>query len=466
MAATFFTLDGDGEIQSCIAHGADLPADELPQEVRTWKARLHGVDPLAPARIAGVAGRIATVGAVPETGSVRQTYERIGVINDVRLLIRDGERLVAGVTLWRPVRRSPWTPDQLRLLEALQPLVEMAYLSAVRTASSIDAGLPATLTGRQRQVARLLAIGATNPEIARALYVSPNTAKSHTRAVLSKLGVASRREIVMRFPPAGPERPPDVVPRSSREGPSEPPIRLEGDRAPQRLLAPVLDWSAGRMGGVVGGCAFFTARLERAVEAWGMARRDGLDADPRVAWRVHRRLLPPSASSEIVSYLEADSARSPVLQLDVSGPAPGDDLAELVGNLGLTPPLMTVLRTRGRITGLIWLCRDARAAPDQRESARLLLSLHPLLQLTHVTRLADDRGQVSTVDDLAERGLTPREIAVARLALAGEGNAAIARALRISESTVKKHMTHILAKCGVRSRTQLIALLSDEPNGG
>jgi DNA-binding CsgD family transcriptional regulator len=152
--------------------------------------------------------------------------------------------------------------------------------------------------------------------------------------------------------------------------------------------------------------------------------------------------------------------------LDVSGPAPGDDLAELVGNLGLAPPLMTVLRTRGRITGLIWLCRDARAAPDQRESARLLRSLHPLLQLTHVTRLADDRGQVSTVDDLAERGLTPREIAVARLALAGEGNAAIARALRISESTVKKHMTHILAKCGVRSRTQLIALLSDEPNGG
>jgi DNA-binding CsgD family transcriptional regulator len=243
-------------------------------------------------------------------------------------------------------------------------------------------------------------------------------------------------------------------------------VRLEGDRAPQRLLAPVLDWSAARMGGVMGGCAFFTARLERAIEAWGMARRDGQDADPRVAWRVHRRVLPPSASSEIVRYLDADAARSPVIQLDVSGPAPGDDLAELVDNLGLTAPLLAVLRRRGRITGLIWLCRDARAAHDQRESARLLRGVHPLLQLTHVTGLADDKGQVSTVDHLAERGLTPREIAVAQLALGGKGNAAIARVLRISESTVKKHMTRILAKCGVRSRTQLIALLSEEPNGG
>ena len=53
---------------------------------------------------------------------------------------------------------------------------------------------PAGLTPRQLDVLRQIAGGATNAEIAERLVISPKTADHHVSAVLSKLGVHSRRE--------------------------------------------------------------------------------------------------------------------------------------------------------------------------------------------------------------------------------------------------------------------------------
>jgi len=55
---------------------------------------------------------------------------------------------------------------------------------------------PSGLTNRQLDVARLVARGLTNAELARELYISPKTADHHVSAVLAKLGMASRRDIV------------------------------------------------------------------------------------------------------------------------------------------------------------------------------------------------------------------------------------------------------------------------------
>lgn len=442
--ATFFTAGVDGEIESSIVHG---PA-ELVEEVRRWEAALRGVDPLAPSKLGGAPGRIATLGHLDE--EAREAYEQLGVIGDVRLLIRDAGRVVAGVTLWRPFESSPWSGAQLRLLEALQPLIELAYLSCVQATSGFEARLPASLTGRQRQVARLLAAGASNLEIARALYVTPNTAKSHARAVLSKLGLASRREMVMRFIPTPAASEPSLSPAGTAEA-SESEIRLQGDRAARRLLAPVLAWGVERIGATIGGCAFLSPRSELVAEAWGSARAQA--PDPRLTWRVHRAVLPPTETPEVIRHLDDEAAASPVVSLDVG---------ELVAGLGLAAPLLAVLRIQGRTAGIVWLSRDLRAPLDDRESARELRGVHPLIELINSARLPDSSGRRSTPSDLAELGLTPRELAVARRALEGESNAVIARGLGITESTVKRHMTAILAKAGVRSRTQLIALLSDE----
>ncbi|MBD3943295.1 AAA family ATPase [Microbacterium sp. NEAU-LLC] len=55
---------------------------------------------------------------------------------------------------------------------------------------------PSGLTNRQLDVARLVARGLTNAELAQQLYISPKTADHHVSAVLSKLGLSSRRDIV------------------------------------------------------------------------------------------------------------------------------------------------------------------------------------------------------------------------------------------------------------------------------
>ena len=53
-----------------------------------------------------------------------------------------------------------------------------------------------------------------------------------------------------------------------------------------------------------------------------------------------------------------------------------------------------------------------------------------------------------------EDDLTPRESEVLRLIAAGKSNREIARALFVSEATVKTHVNRIFAKTGSRDRSQ------------
>jgi Response regulator containing a CheY-like receiver domain and an HTH DNA-binding domain len=57
----------------------------------------------------------------------------------------------------------------------------------------------------------------------------------------------------------------------------------------------------------------------------------------------------------------------------------------------------------------------------------------------------------------AREALTERELAVLRLVAAGSTNREAARALFISEATVKTHLLHIYEKLGVRDRASAVA---------
>ncbi|WP_417505785.1 response regulator [Microbacterium sp.] len=55
----------------------------------------------------------------------------------------------------------------------------------------------AALSPREQEVARALATGASNDDIARTLFLSANTVKTHVKAVLAKLGLPDRVHVVI-----------------------------------------------------------------------------------------------------------------------------------------------------------------------------------------------------------------------------------------------------------------------------
>ena len=52
------------------------------------------------------------------------------------------------------------------------------------------------LSEREREVLRLLALGHTNQEIAKMLYISVRTAETHRAHIMQKLGISTRAELV------------------------------------------------------------------------------------------------------------------------------------------------------------------------------------------------------------------------------------------------------------------------------
>jgi DNA-binding NarL/FixJ family response regulator len=55
---------------------------------------------------------------------------------------------------------------------------------------------PAGLTRREREVLHVLMGGATSPEIARQLHLSPRTVENHIAAICTKLGVSTRADAI------------------------------------------------------------------------------------------------------------------------------------------------------------------------------------------------------------------------------------------------------------------------------
>ncbi|WP_313887406.1 response regulator transcription factor [Nodosilinea sp. LEGE 07088] len=54
-----------------------------------------------------------------------------------------------------------------------------------------------TLSGREREVLQLLVNGYSNPDIAKALFLSPNTVKTYVRSLMNKLAVNDRVQVAV-----------------------------------------------------------------------------------------------------------------------------------------------------------------------------------------------------------------------------------------------------------------------------
>jgi LuxR family maltose regulon positive regulatory protein len=119
-----------------------------------------------------------------------------------RTAVEQGLRLAEPEQLWRPILEAP--PAVRRFIRHDAQLADKhQWLSASRPAAARRHGPTAPillqqLTEREREVLRLLAALLSTEEIAKDMFISMNTVRTHIRAVLRKLSATRRNEAVRR----------------------------------------------------------------------------------------------------------------------------------------------------------------------------------------------------------------------------------------------------------------------------
>src|SRR6202012_4014126 len=100
--------------------------------------------------------------------------------------------------------------------------------------------------------------------------------------------------------------------------------------------------------------------------------------------------------------------------------------------------------------GAGWLAGELRSL-----CARARLDIEPASALEHTEGTGDGGGEP---DGETPFGLTPRELQVLTLIAEGATNRQIGAALYMAEKTASVHVSRILTKLGVHSRTQAAAV--------
>jgi DNA-binding NarL/FixJ family response regulator len=158
--------------------------------------------------IAGVAGSLEEARPLLDAGSVQV------LLLDLRLgsesgfeLLRSAHEPMPAVVVLTSYDYPQYADAALRLGAAgfvvkTAPTAEL--LDAIRRAANgglhygVRPGSGVSLSGREREVLRLVVGGASNDEIGTRLGISSRTVESHLRRLFERLGVASRTELAGR----------------------------------------------------------------------------------------------------------------------------------------------------------------------------------------------------------------------------------------------------------------------------
>jgi DNA-binding CsgD family transcriptional regulator len=118
------------------------------------------------------------------------THVREGVFCTIEL----GERPLALCILNR-TREMRLSEESMATLRALLPVFALGdRVLSKRAVSAFDEAPVAGLSPREREVAQLLTLGYTNPEIALALSSSVHTVRNQVASIFRKAGVSTRAE--------------------------------------------------------------------------------------------------------------------------------------------------------------------------------------------------------------------------------------------------------------------------------
>jgi DNA-binding CsgD family transcriptional regulator len=232
--------------------------------------------------------------------------------------------------------------------------------------------------------------------------------------------------------------------------------RLHGPPSSKEVMAEV---AAARDAAALAGCP--RCGRELAVYVAEVLARVGLVEDARrelAAWEA-------SATSDyLMRRVWGTRARAAIAS------ATGDDAAAI----SLLDALIEQLEPEGLLDDLLWARLDlgsvlarvdrARSVEEYSAAAALAEQTGALRQGRIATQAlrrlgvrAWRRGRAAGGDGLA--ALTSREREVSRLVAGGDSNREIADAMLVSPKTVERHISNVLAKLGLRNRTELAALV-------
>lgn len=138
--------------------------------------------------------------------------------------------------------------------------------------------------------------------------------------------------------------------------------------------------------------------------------------------------------------------------------------SEYLAEWGMATETVIFLRDEGRIAAGISLSRRHDAPLFTQTELMVLHRIQPMVEDAWALSRKEP-AKFEHEERLAGRGLTTRELEIARRAAAGAHNDEIARALIISPDTVKTHLKRVFVKLGVRNRVQLAHMLGPETYG-
>ena len=203
-ATSFFTESGDGDgTRSCAAALAQIAAGAGQDEAMSALSHALGETALLDGGAEQAAGQFARALALLRGVDVpfdrAESERRAGAA--LAAAGRREEAVEHLVAAHRTARRLGARPLLERVAGSLAELGEQAERRLGRRAAArADGG---SLTRREVEVVRLVAMGHTNREIARELFLSPRTVEMHVGSILAKLGCRSRADAARRVSELG-----------------------------------------------------------------------------------------------------------------------------------------------------------------------------------------------------------------------------------------------------------------------
>ncbi|MCT7369931.1 helix-turn-helix transcriptional regulator [Mycolicibacterium llatzerense] len=177
-----------------------------PEENGRYNGYFHELDPFHPRRFAATGADLATSNDLGErldrTDYYAEFFRPMGYRYEAELYLRHAGRIVAGISLLKSAQDGDFTKDEIGFLQKSHAFVERSYCMLGELPSAPNpAAVPEHwgLSARERDVVELLAQGASNSDISRALFISVPTVKSHLQHIYRKSNVRSRTELVTRL---------------------------------------------------------------------------------------------------------------------------------------------------------------------------------------------------------------------------------------------------------------------------